>query len=342
MYEQEVHGGTFVGEEKSWAQLNKPFWAKILSQSGKFYSWREQDPVGPASFRDRPGGRFGSVGNNPIYEANSQTITINSVHRATRAYFDPVVDWTYLVDLSAPTTPDTPFYATLKYLDNVCPTFGVALSDLAGHTIQVVTGISAEYITAVVGLEAPPTFASPVCVNNPTGCCPSPPFTNSCIQGACAAIGDAAGGLIGLPTILHATFTVTTSPCGCWNGFTVPLLLNMSSFSWASPPGTRDPCTGYPTTFLLQCLHVEGFPNFFQFQAISIPPYPTVPSFTLLFTTSVTGTCYPPFLQFTGVFNGPSGVSAGCSGATIPCTDPITCCPHGGCPPSPFTVTITL
>lgn len=100
MLQPEIQGGLFIGEGQSIPGLNKPFWAKITDFDGvKFYTWSEYYLIRISTdpeFIFLPGGRFGTITNNPAMDANGAVLELNSYVLLQRAYFDATYDWVYL------------------------------------------------------------------------------------------------------------------------------------------------------------------------------------------------------------------------------------------------------
>src|SRR5947207_286754 len=61
-----------------------------------YYSWVEQVFTG-SGFIDLPGGRFGTLTHNPAEDPNGNAVETPSFVRLQRAYYDPAVDWVYLI-----------------------------------------------------------------------------------------------------------------------------------------------------------------------------------------------------------------------------------------------------
>lgn len=80
------------------AQLE--FWAQIIDVNDAvvppLYAWIELQPVKTTSFAKMMASRSGTLTASPAFEANGNTLQVNTVVRMVRGYFDPVYDWVYI------------------------------------------------------------------------------------------------------------------------------------------------------------------------------------------------------------------------------------------------------
>lgn len=142
------------------AILNIPFWAQLTSGpgAGGYYAWREQLPQPGGTFVNLDGGRVGTANLNPAYDPNGKTLSVVSPTNyflLRRAYYDPVLDWVYLVESGGGVgsgSGGTVAFSGAKYIGPVTTTVPSATA-----TSLTQTGMSSTYDTDSYGtsLAAP-------------------------------------------------------------------------------------------------------------------------------------------------------------------------------------------